>query len=104
MLLRAITPLVKETNQLTSASVQRANVAALPNIASQSGIRQSVRNRCAAGLAADDVVDLMGRIGIVLVQQAILASIAGALGDELPQLVRNVTRQGACAGVPAPWP
>jgi hypothetical protein len=38
------------------------------------------------------------------VQQAILASIAGALGDELPQLVRNVTRQGACAGVPAPWP
>jgi hypothetical protein len=47
-------------------------------------------------LANDDVIDLMGQMGIFLVQQAVFASaprasLAGTFGDPLRAAVRNVT-------------
>lgn len=102
VLVPTIASRVKETNQLTGASVQGTDVAPLPHVAPQASISQIGGNGRPSVFAADDVINLMRRIGIVFVQQAVLASVAGTLGDQLPQLVRNVTWQGACAGVPVP--
>lgn len=97
-------PRIKQANKLACASVQGTDVAPLPHVASQASIREIVRNRRPSVFPADDVVDLMRRIGIFRVQQAVLASVAGTFGNQLPKLVRNVTCQDACAVVPWPSP
>lgn len=53
---------------------------------------------------ADDMVDLMRRIRIVFVKEAILTSVGGAFCDESPQGIAYVTGQVACVAVPAPLP
>ena len=44
-------------------------------------------------LAADDVVDLMRRIRIAVVEQAVLTAKGGAFCDESPQGIAYVTGQ-----------
>lgn len=53
---------------------------------------------------ADDVVDLMWEIRIILVKAAVLASVLCPVGDQSPRLFLNLSRQAACAALRAPRP
>jgi hypothetical protein len=76
---------VKETHERSTRRIDRANVAPLPRIASNAGIREIAGIRGSAVFTTNDVVDLMRRIRIVFVKKAILTAIRGAFGDESPQ-------------------
>jgi len=54
--------------------------------------------------AADDVIDLMRRVGIVFVKQAILAPMPCTLRNESPLRFAYLIRQAPCADAPAPSP
>lgn len=47
-------------------------------------------------LTAHDVIDLVRRVRIAFVEQAILTAMAGPLGDESAHLSADVTSQGQC--------
>ena len=53
---------------------------------------------------ADDVVELVRNIGVAFVQQAILATPAGAAGHELFQRLGDVIWQGLKGGGREPSP
>jgi hypothetical protein len=81
----ALAPRVEETDERATPGIDRANVAPLPRIASDAGIREVAGIRRSAVLTTDDVVDLMRRIRIVFVKKAILTAIRGAFCDESAQ-------------------
>jgi hypothetical protein len=76
---------VEETDERATPGIDRANVAPLPRIASNAGVREVACIRRPAMLTANDVVDLMRRIRIVFVEKAILAAIRGAFRHESAQ-------------------
>jgi hypothetical protein len=85
MVIPAQAPPVEEIHERSAQGIDRANVAPLPRIASNAGIREVAGIRRSAVLTANDVVDLMGRIRIVFVKKAILTAIRGAFRDEPAQ-------------------
>lgn len=80
VILPTFTPRMKEANKFAGASVQGPDV------------------------AANNVIDLMRRVRIVLMQEAVLASVACTFCDRPPQLLAYVTGQVACAVEPEPSP
>ena len=81
----AVAPRVEETHEHAAQGIDRANVAPLPRVAPNAGIREVAGIRRSAVLTANDVVDLMRRIRIVFMKQAILTAIRGAFRDESAQ-------------------
>ena len=82
MVIPALAPRVEETHERSTPEIDRADVAPLPRIASNTGIREVIGIRRSAVLTTYDVVDLMRRIRVVFVKKAILTAICGAFGDE----------------------
>jgi hypothetical protein len=76
---------VEETHERSTPGIDRANVASLPRIRSDAGIREVAGIRRSAVLTTYDVVDLMRRIRIVFVKKAILTAICGAFRNESAQ-------------------
>lgn len=58
--------------------------------------------RCPAMFSADDVVYLMRRVGVVLTEKTILTPLGGALRDQSPQRLTDVTSQAVYTSAPAP--
>ncbi len=54
--------------------------------------------------STDDVIYLVRKVGITLVQQTILAPMSGAVCNEAAKFARNITGQTACADGLVPWP
>lgn len=52
-------------------------------------------------LHADDVIYLTSKVSIVLVNEAILAEILGALGNQFPKIVADIATHGQDVGAPA---
>jgi hypothetical protein len=86
---------MKERNQSAGRFVKRPQIASLPGIATQTSVRQILHFGRPAVLSADDVVDLMREVCVVLMQQTILAAMGGALRYETAERLFDVTRQGA---------
>jgi hypothetical protein len=76
---------VEEIHERATPGIDRANVAPLPCVASNAGIREVAGIRRSAVLTANYVVDLMRRIRIVFVKKAILTAMRGAFRDESAQ-------------------
>jgi len=85
MVIPALAPRVEEIHERPTPGIDRANVAPLPRIAPNAGIREVAGIRRSAVLTTDDVVDLVRRIRIVFVKKAILTAIRGAFRDEPAQ-------------------
>ena len=98
-----LAPRVEEADEGATLNVDRTDIASLPRVASETGICKIIEIRSPAMFAANDVVDLMRRIRIFFMQEAVLASIGRAFGDESPQRLADVTSQADVA-VPAPSP
>jgi hypothetical protein len=81
----ALAPGVEESDQRSAPWVDRADVAPLPRVAPNAGIREVSGIRRSAVLTANNVVDLMRRIRIVFMKKAILATVRGAFRDESAQ-------------------
>jgi hypothetical protein len=81
----AVAPRVEETHERSTQMIDRADVAPLPRVASNAGIGEVAGIRRSAALTANDVVDLMRRIRIVLVTKAMLTTIRGAFRVESAQ-------------------
>lgn len=99
-----LAPRMKQAHDPPSLGVGRANIAPFPCVTPKAGISQIVGIRCPAVLAADDMVDLMRRIGILFVEEAILAAISRTFGDQSSQRVAYVNGQAARVGAREPWP
>jgi hypothetical protein len=69
---------------MPGAGRPRPNVRALPKVAAEATIREVVAGRYAAVLPAYNVVNLVWRIGVMLVQQTVFTAEPGTLGDERP--------------------
>jgi hypothetical protein len=106
--LKMITPHIstrmEQRNQLTCRRIQRGDIAAFPSVAAEAGVRQVAFFGESSMFPANDVIDLMWEIRIILVKAAILASALGAVGHQPPQLFLNLSRQAECAALLAPWP
>jgi hypothetical protein len=80
-----LVPRMEEPDERSAPGIDRANVATLPCVAPNAGIREVAGIRRSAVLTANDVVDLMRRIRIVFVEEAILTARRGAFRDESAQ-------------------
>ena len=95
---------VEQRNKLAGLRVDGSNVTALPGIAAQASKSEVLEYGHSFMLPGNDVVYLVGRVGIIFVQQAIFASISSALRNEAAKFFRNISCQAECFGGPAPWP
>jgi hypothetical protein len=95
---------VEEVYEPTAFSIERTDIAPFPCIAAKTGIRQILSVRSSAMFAADDVIYLMRRVGIVFVKETILTAMTGALSNESSQRVAYVIAQAACVDALAPSP
>jgi hypothetical protein len=95
---------VEKTHKLTRMRLNRADVAPLPRVAPQAGVRKVYGVRPATMFAANDVIDLMRRIRVTFMDEAILASLFRTLGNRAADGVADVTSQAECVAAPAPSP
>ena len=89
---------------MTRFRIDGSDVASLPDVAPEAGIGEVLNLGASAVLPADDVVYLVGKVSVVLMQQAVLAAVSGAFRDELTQLASSITRQVESAAWRGPWP
>jgi hypothetical protein len=68
---------------LTGFRIDGSDVASLPGVAPEAGISEVLNLGASAVLPADDVVYLMGKVSVVLMQQAVFAAVSGAFCDEV---------------------
>ena len=95
---------MEKPDGLSSGRVECGNVAAFMTIAKNAGVGQILKRRYTAMLAADEVVNLMRKANVVFVNQALLASVAGAACDFLAELIADVIRHGGHKrGFAGPW-
>jgi len=99
-----LAPWVEEGHKRAGLSVNRTDVAPLPHITPKASIGKVAGIRLPAMLTADDVVNLMRRIRIAFVKEAVLTPKGSALCDESTQRFAYVTGQAGCADAPGPWP
>ena len=66
---------IEQRGKLPGVGTDSSDIAAFRGIASQTSMGQVVRLRCAAMFSADNVINLMRRIRIVFVEQAILTPV-----------------------------
>jgi len=104
VILPTVSPRMEEAYKRAPLCVDRTYIAPFPHITSKAGVGQVIAVRPASMFAADNVVDLMGRIRVPVMEKAILTTIGGALCDESSQGLAYVIAQNACAGEPALWP
>jgi hypothetical protein len=69
------------------------DVRTLPNIAARTGIGKILKNRPATVLPAYDVIELMGKVGIHVAKEAILAAPTGAIRDQESQGIPDIRAQ-----------
>lgn len=91
-----MTPRVEQRNDVASLLIERADVATLPDVAPKTGIGQVVRFGASTVLPADDVIHAMREVCVVLVQQAVFATMLGSLDNELTQSPADITAQVEC--------
>jgi hypothetical protein len=77
-------PRVKQTDKGAGLSVEGTDIASFPDIASKAGIGEVSWFRLSAMFPADDVVNLMRRVRIFFVDQAIFTPVTGAIGNQSP--------------------
>ena len=92
---------VKEPSKLTCLPYDRPDVTALMAITKGTGIRQVLYRGGSAVLHADDVIYLTSKVGVVLVDEAILAQILTALGNQFPKVVADIATHGQDVAAPA---
>ena len=81
---------IEEASQLTGIRGNRGQVGALVPVAERTGVSQVPLHRLAAVLLADDVVDLAAEEGVILVNEAVLAKVVGALRDAATEFGADV--------------
>jgi hypothetical protein len=92
---------VKEPSKLARLPYDRPNVTALLAITKGTGICQVSRCSRTAVLHTDDVIYLTSKVGVVLVNEAILTQILSALGNQFPKVVTDIVTHGLDVGAPA---
>ena len=55
---------------------------------SRAGVREVVQFIAAAMLPGDDVLDVMGKLGVFLTKQTVFATIVGATSPQVPAIER----------------
>lgn len=93
-----LAPRVEQGDKSAALGINRTDIAC---IASKASIGKVAGIRLSTMLTADDVVNLMRRIRIAFVKEAILTSKARAFCDESTQRLVYVTGQTACVDAPA---
>jgi len=76
-----VTPRVEQSYKLACLGIERANIASLPGIATETRKSEITDLRTPAVLATNEVIDLMRRIRIVLMKQAVFAPMPSAFRD-----------------------
>lgn len=79
MFLPSVAPRMEEPQCLSSVGPERGNIAPFIPIANNAGISQVFLHRRPAVLATEDVVDLVRKAGIILMDEAIFTAMAGPL-------------------------
>ena len=95
---------IKEPDNLSRARLDGSDVTPLVPIANHAGICEVVESRGTPVLATDDVVNLVRKASVVLVDKTIFTPFAGTLRDFCAQFLVDITRHGRRFGGPAPWP
>ena len=72
---------MEQANQIARAS-NRSDICTLVSVADHAGIGQIIFDRFASMLSTNDMIDFMGKDGIVLVNQTVLAPKTRALHHE----------------------
>lgn len=86
-----VTARVKKSNGPSCARIDRRNITPLVAVTENAGICQVVALRRAAMLAANDMINLVRKTCVVLVDKAILATIVRAVSYCGTQLIADVT-------------
>jgi len=84
---------VEKCDQRPSFEIDGSDIRSLQSIAAHARVGEIRRNGSSAMLPADDVVDLMGEVGIFFVNEAVLTPPARAIRNEPSQGVADVTVQ-----------
>jgi hypothetical protein len=75
-----IFPRIEKRNQTSRARGQRPNIGTLPQIATEATISEVIPGRRAAVLPAHNMIYLVRRIRVILIQQTVFATELRALG------------------------
>jgi len=97
-----VLPGIVQANQLSL--IDGRYITALTAVAKNTGVGQVFRKRIAAVFAADDVVYLGPKGGVVFVDQAVFAPAVRAEGDIAAQRQDDVTGHWRESGVRGLWP
>jgi len=84
MIFPTLMPRMEQRNELSAGNVERADITPLPCVAPKASEGKIAGLRLSTVLTADDVIYLVGRIGVVLVEKTVLTTIARALCYESP--------------------
>ena len=72
---------MEESYRLTRIRINRGHVSTFVTITENARIRQIIESRRTSVLAADDMIDLVSKAGIVFMNAAVLATMSGPAGD-----------------------
>lgn len=95
---------VKQPHDFAAALVDGGDIASFTAIAKDARVRQIFDIRKAALLAADDVIDMRPECDIVLVYQAVFATMVRATSDLVAKRLGNFTAHWQESGAPVLWP
>ena len=100
----AISARVEQSDELRRLADKSAKIAPLVVIAAGASPRQVARLVGATVLKTDNMVHLAAPEGVILVDEAVLADVVGAVGDELPQPLVNLAAHEPGVAGRGPWP
>ena len=95
---------VEERNQGAGGVLKRTEIAPFPGIATHAGVREIIRFRSPAMLAADNVIDLVRGVRVLLMQKTILTAVGRSFRDQAAKRVVDITGQARGGAEPVLWP
>jgi hypothetical protein len=98
----AISAWVQKPGQLWWVANERSEVASFAVVTASAGPGKVLRLSQTVVLAADNVIHFAAPERVLFVDQAVLANMVGALGDQQPQPLANLAAHDSGAGAHEP--
>jgi len=95
---------MKQPYDFAAVAADGRDVTAFSAVTKNARVSQVLDSRKAAVLAADDMVDLKPEGDIVLVDQAVFATMVRAAGDFVAKRLGNIIVHWQESGAPVLWP
>ena len=104
MIRPTIAPRIEKSFHASRPRRNGTNIRALPKVAAKATVRKVIPRCLSTMFPAQDVIDLMRRVGVLFMKQAVFTTKPRPIAYQRPQCIANLHRKAATGAAPRPSP